>query len=266
MRRDISCTVLSINTVKPSHRILMIQPPTSIVRVSCSKWVASTKLRTTPVTNEEIYNGCNFFRLGTNIDSALNLLADAQSNSSLLLYYVCLQRAEVLYADGEFELGSTILYLTFVPVYVHSSVALMYFHRANKIKPAQQTCLEGIQKATEILECTICNPTVHLTITNNLMHPKGKPRPKANLLSRPPIRKRLPSSEIPLTEYTNKEANRLLVEVAKDRRLLLDLYGDNQSSAGLCDHLAVLELLTLGHRLHGFGQSKDGGAASDFDR
>lgn len=44
----------------------------------------------------------------------------------------------------------------------------MYFHRANKIKPAQQICLEGIRKITDILECTICNSNIHLTITNNL--------------------------------------------------------------------------------------------------
>ncbi len=32
-------------------------------------------------------------------------MGDTQSNPSLLFYYVCLQKAEVLYADGEFELG-----------------------------------------------------------------------------------------------------------------------------------------------------------------
>ncbi|CAF1553374.1 unnamed protein product, partial [Rotaria sordida] len=40
-----------------------------------------------------------------NIDLALNLIGDTQKNSNLLFYYVCLQKAEVLYADGEFELG-----------------------------------------------------------------------------------------------------------------------------------------------------------------
>jgi tetratricopeptide (TPR) repeat protein len=39
------------------------------------------------------------------IDLALNLVGDTQQNSNLLFYYVCLQKAEVLYADGEFELG-----------------------------------------------------------------------------------------------------------------------------------------------------------------
>ncbi|UJR31869.1 hypothetical protein I4U23_019343 [Adineta vaga] len=147
-------------------------------------------------------------------DLALNLIDDTSYNSNLLLYYVCLQKAEVLYADGEFEL------------------ALMYFHRANKIKPAQQTCLEGIQKATEILECTICNPNIHLTITNHLIQVKEKPSNKINLLHRSPIRKQVPPNEIPLTQYVNKEANRLLIEVAKDRKLLIDLYTDKQSSAG----------------------------------
>ena len=64
----------------------------------------------------------------------------------------------------------------------------MYFHRANKIKPAQLTCLEGIQKATEILECTICNSNIHLTITGNLIHSKEKQSKQIDLLRRPPIR------------------------------------------------------------------------------
>jgi hypothetical protein len=109
----------------------------------------------------------------------------------------------------------------------------MYFHRANKIKPAQMTCLEGIRKTTEILECTICNPNIHLTITNYLITNKEQQKNKTNLLNRPPIRKQLPSMDIPLTEYTDKEANRLLIEVAKDRKLLIDIYTNKQSSAGL---------------------------------
>ena len=40
------------------------------------------------------------------VDSALNLIGDFPRNPTLLLYYVCLQKAEVLYANGEFELGS----------------------------------------------------------------------------------------------------------------------------------------------------------------
>ncbi|CAF2973746.1 unnamed protein product [Rotaria socialis] len=111
--------------------------------------------------------------------------------------------------------------------------ALMYFHRANKVKPAQQTCIEGIRKTTEILECTICNPHVHLTVSNNLVNVQEKQiEQNANLLNRPPIRKSLPSIEIPLTEYTNREANRLLIEVAKDRKLLINLYNDKQPSVG----------------------------------
>lgn len=39
------------------------------------------------------------------VDSALNLIGDFPRNPTLLLYYVCLQKAEVLYANGEFELG-----------------------------------------------------------------------------------------------------------------------------------------------------------------
>ncbi|CAF2742055.1 unnamed protein product [Rotaria sp. Silwood2] len=147
-------------------------------------------------------------------DLALNLIGDTQKTPTLLFHYVCLQKAEVLYADGEFEL------------------ALMYFHRANKVKPAQQTCIEGVRKTTEILECTICNPHIHLTITSNLVNIQDKQINKTNLLNRPPIRKPLPSIEIPLTEYTDKEANRLLIEVAKDRRLLINLYKDKQSSVG----------------------------------
>ncbi|CAF1655211.1 unnamed protein product [Rotaria magnacalcarata] len=148
-------------------------------------------------------------------DLALNLIGEPEKNSNLLFYYVCLQKAEVLYADGEFEL------------------ALMYFHRANKVKPAQQTCVEGIRKTTEILECTICNPHVHLTVSNNLVNVQEKKiEQNVNLLNRPPIRKSLPSIEIPLTEYTNREANRLLIEVAKDRKLLINLYNDKQPAVG----------------------------------
>jgi hypothetical protein len=114
----------------------------------------------------------------------------------------------------------------------------MYFHRANKVKPAQQTCLEGIRKATEILECTICNPNIHLTITTDLITNKEQQINKTNLLNRPPIRKQLPSIEIPLTEYTDKEANRLLIEVAKDRKLLIDIYTNKQPSSGLDSNMS----------------------------
>jgi hypothetical protein len=109
----------------------------------------------------------------------------------------------------------------------------MYFHRANKVKPAQQICLEGIHKTTEILECTICNPNIHLTITSNLINNnKEKQINQINLLNRQPIRKQIPSIELPLTEYTDQDANRLLIEIAKDRKLLINLYKDKQSSAG----------------------------------
>ena len=108
----------------------------------------------------------------------------------------------------------------------------MYFHRANKVKPNQQLCLEGIRKTSEILQCTICNPDIHLTITSNLIHMKEKPITKPNLLNRPPIRKEFSSIESPLTEYADQEAIRLLNEVAKDRKLLIDLYTDNQASTG----------------------------------
>jgi hypothetical protein len=113
----------------------------------------------------------------------------------------------------------------------------MFFHRANKVKPAQQTCLDGIRKGTEILQCTICNPNIHLTITGNLVNIKEEKIIKVNLLNRSPIRRQLPSFEMPLTEYTDKEANRLLVEIAKDRKLLINLYTDKQSSAGLSDNI-----------------------------
>jgi hypothetical protein len=109
----------------------------------------------------------------------------------------------------------------------------MYFHRANKIKPGQQICLEGICKTTEILECTICNSNIHLTITSNLINNKDKQINKKNLLNRSPIRKELSSIVLPLTEYTDNDAKRLLIEIAKDRKLLINLYIDKQISAGL---------------------------------
>lgn len=110
----------------------------------------------------------------------------------------------------------------------------MYFHRANKVKPGQEICIEGIRKTTEILECTICNSQVHLTITSNLINLKEQQTEKdTNLLNRSPISKTLPSNQIPLTKYKNKEANRLLIEVAKDRKLLVDIYKDTQSTVGL---------------------------------
>ena len=43
--------------------------------------------------------------ISSDLDSALNLIAHAQQQPTLLSYYVCLQKAEVLYAGGEFELG-----------------------------------------------------------------------------------------------------------------------------------------------------------------
>jgi hypothetical protein len=109
----------------------------------------------------------------------------------------------------------------------------MYFHRANKIKPAQQICLEGIRKITDILECTICNSNIHLTITNNLNNNNNNKEKQINLLNRSPIRKQLPLIEIPLTKYTDKEANQFLVEIAKDRKLLINIYKDKQSLTGL---------------------------------
>lgn len=133
------------------------------------------------------------------------------------------------------------------------SIALMYFHRANKVKPAQQTCLEGIEKTTEILECTICNPNIHLTMTNNLINSQDNIINTPNLLNRPPIRKQLPSTDLPLTEYTNKEANRLLAEVANDRRLLINLFHDKQPSVGLLYNIYVLSFIFSLIRFHWFG-------------
>jgi hypothetical protein len=109
----------------------------------------------------------------------------------------------------------------------------MYFHRGNKIKSSQQICLEGIRKTIDILQCTICNPNVHLTITNNLIDNHEESIDKINLLNRPPIRKYYSSDSKPLREYTYKEGNRLLNEMAKDRNLFINLYNDKQSSAGL---------------------------------
>jgi len=39
------------------------------------------------------------------LDAALNRIDDTQQNSNVLSYYVYLQKAEVLYANNEFELG-----------------------------------------------------------------------------------------------------------------------------------------------------------------
>ncbi|CAF0937338.1 unnamed protein product [Didymodactylos carnosus] len=132
----------------------------------------------------------------------------------LLSYYACIQKAEVLYANGEFEL------------------ALMYFHRANKIKPQQPNCVEGIRKATEILECTICSPHAKLTISGDLNFFKNEEKSVPNIRSRPPIRRQSSTPPVVLTEYSKKEANRLLIEIAKDRKLLLNLCTDLQPIAG----------------------------------
>lgn len=111
----------------------------------------------------------------------------------------------------------------------------MYFYRANKIKPTQQICLEGIEKTKEILQCTICNHSVQLTITNDLtrINEQQITKVNSNLLHRLPIRKEISTIEQPLTEYTDREADRLLLEIAKDRQLLINVYKDSQLSAGL---------------------------------
>lgn len=111
-------------------------------------------------------------------------------------------------------------------------LALMYFHRANRIKPGQTICLEGIDKSTEILQCTICNSNLHLTMTKNFIDTQDKSTEHISLLNRPPIRKPIPPVEQVLTKYTNEDANRLLNEVGKDRQVLIDLVMDEQSSAG----------------------------------
>lgn len=135
-------------------------------------------------------------------------------SNSLLSYYVCLQKGEVLYADGEFEF------------------ALMYFHRANQLKASQPTCLDGIRKATEILRCTICQKNVQLTVKNKNEDEQRQPTQRAELLPRVPIRRASATIDSPLTRYTEREANRLLIQVAKDRKLLIDLSKENQSSLG----------------------------------
>ena len=231
MRSAISSMVLSINTAKHYRPTLMIQRSTSIDRGYFSRWAVSIRLRKIQVKE------CLFIdRVWTpsdDLDSALNLIGHAQQQPSLLSYYVCLQKAEVLYADGEFELGEN------WSISVDSTcrcrvlrIALMYFHRANKVKPSQQICLEGIRKATEILECTICNPNIHLTITSNSAPIRADPLRTISLLNRPPIRKAVSSVALPLTEYADREATRLLSEVAKDRKLLIHLYRDQQAALG----------------------------------
>lgn len=138
------------------------------------------------------------------------------TSNYLLSYYVCLQKGEVLYADGEFEL------------------ALMFFHRANKIKASQQTCLDGIRKATEILQCTICNKNVRLTVKNDQMNSieNDSKTQHVELFHRKPIRRISSAIDSPLTKYSDRETNRLLIQVAKDRKLLIDLSKDNQSLLG----------------------------------
>lgn len=131
----------------------------------------------------------------------------------------------------------------------------MYFHRANRIKPGQMICLEGIDKSTEILQCTICNPNIHLSLTNNLIHLQEKPTDETNLLNRPPVRKPVPSIEQPLTEYTNRDADRLLTVVARDRKLLLDLVKDEQCPTGLDEIIIVVDIFIFSNRFSRFNPS-----------
>ena len=141
----------------------------------------------------------------------------------------------------------------------------MYFHRANKVKSSQPTCLDGIRKATEILECTICNPNVRLTIGSNAATKVEPSTPHSSLLDRPPIRKPAPAIDLPLTAYTDHEANRLLFAIGKDRKLLIDLYRDKQTLAGWSRSLFLvvvvhpLERTTRVQRLEqGEGRSSPG--------
>ena len=126
----------------------------------------------------------------------------------------------------------------------------MYFHRANKAKPGQQVCLDGIRKTTEILDCTICNPHINFILTNGSVNIKEEQINKTNLLNRPPIKKQLSSVEMPLTKYTDKETNRLLAQVAKDRKLLITLHSDQQPIAGL--HVVYNHLFHFYLILQGF--------------
>jgi hypothetical protein len=112
-------------------------------------------------------------------------------------------------------------------------LALVYFHRANRIKSGQQTCLDGIRKATDILQCTICNTNNHLSMTiRTNSFKKMSSVDNDGLLNRPVIRRRLPSIPLPLTNYNDREVNRLLAEIGQDRQLLVNIDKDVQTSAG----------------------------------
>lgn len=81
----------------------MTRQPMSIDHEFFSKWEVLTKLEKIRVSNDGIHRW-NVIKEML-VDSAWNLIGGFPRNSNLLLYYVCLQKAEVLYANGEFELG-----------------------------------------------------------------------------------------------------------------------------------------------------------------
>lgn len=109
----------------------------------------------------------------------------------------------------------------------------MYFHRANRIKSGQVESLQGIEKATEILRCTICNENLQLTTKSSFLSTTNDDEKTRHFLfNRPAIRKILPPIQSTLTNFKNREANRLLAEIAKDRQLLIKLSNDEQNSDG----------------------------------
>lgn len=142
----------------------------------------------------------------------------------------------------------------------------MYFHRANRIKPGQTICLEGIAKSTEILQCTICHSNLHLSMTKHFIDKQEKPIDQISLLNRPPIRKVILPVKQSLTEYTDEDANRLLNEVSKDRQVLIDLVTDEQSSTGLFDEIFVfVKLSRFQIRFYWFKSSETCSSSDDLN-
>ena len=81
---------------------------------------------------------------------------------------------------------------------------------------------------------------MRLTIGSNATTKAETSTPHLSLLNRPPIRKPAPAIDLPLTAYTDQEANRLLFAIGKDRKLLVDLYRDKQTLAGSSRFLSLV--------------------------
>lgn len=107
----------------------------------------------------------------------------------------------------------------------------MFFHRANRIKPGQEFCLEQIEKITEILRCTVSQNKIRLTINELFLPTEETTQNETNLLRRSAENKNQRIFVANKSKrFSDGELRRIFKQIDPDRRLFTRIDNEPQSS------------------------------------